>query len=539
MSYPRSKVVSVVGLVLLVGAAAWAMPGTDVLYVDDDAPPAGDGTSWETAYRFLSDALVVAGQGGISEIRVAQGTYNPDRSDANPDGTGDRYASFQLLNSLTLNGGYKGIGAGDPDARDIELYETILSGDLLGDDGPDFQNNAENSIHVVSGSFTTASAVLDGFTITAGNANGPNELDKWGAGIFNDHGWPRILRCTIIKHESTWWGSGIYNQEFAAWLEDCKFIDCSAINVVIGAHTGAYIRCTFTGSETGLECNHSGPLVKDCVFKDIVIEDAYQSPIYSVWASPQIINCVFVDNIKQGDGGAIKELNTFFSSVTNCLFINNYATGNGGAIYIDYGCPGPKVTNCTFYLNSAGGTGNVSYNGMGSPTFSNCELAWTAAPAIVDDGPDAQTTVRYSNISGGWKGKGTNNISADPLFVDPTNGDFRLQPGSPCIDAADNEAVPKGIGTDLDGEARFVDDPDTKDTGNGAPPIVDIGAYEFQVETLCPWDLDGNGSVGAADLLALLVAWGSNPGGPPDFDGDGSVGASDLLALLVNWGPCP
>ena len=56
---------------------------------------------------------------------------------------------------------------------------------------------------------------------------------------------------------------------------------------------------------------------------------------------------------------------------------------------------------------------------------------------------------------------------------------------------------------------------------------------------VCPWDLDGNGIVGASDLLALLVVWGTDPGGPPDFDGDGNVGASDLLELLANWGPCP
>ena len=55
----------------------------------------------------------------------------------------------------------------------------------------------------------------------------------------------------------------------------------------------------------------------------------------------------------------------------------------------------------------------------------------------------------------------------------------------------------------------------------------------------CPWDLDTNGSVGASDLLALLVSWGPCKGCPADFDGDGSVGATDLLALLVNWGPCP
>ena len=54
----------------------------------------------------------------------------------------------------------------------------------------------------------------------------------------------------------------------------------------------------------------------------------------------------------------------------------------------------------------------------------------------------------------------------------------------------------------------------------------------------CPWDLDRDLSVGILDLLALLAAWGTAPGGPPDFDGDGTVGILDLLILLANWGPC-
>jgi hypothetical protein len=54
----------------------------------------------------------------------------------------------------------------------------------------------------------------------------------------------------------------------------------------------------------------------------------------------------------------------------------------------------------------------------------------------------------------------------------------------------------------------------------------------------CPWDLNDDGVVGIGDLLALLAAWGTNPGGPPDFDGDGTVGIFDLLELLANWGAC-
>ncbi|MCH8153589.1 MAG: FG-GAP repeat protein, partial [Planctomycetes bacterium] len=62
-------------------------------------------------------------------------------------------------------------------------------------------------------------------------------------------------------------------------------------------------------------------------------------------------------------------------------------------------------------------------------------------------------------------------------------------------------------------------------------------AYLFDA-SVCPWDLDNNGAVGILDLLALLAAWGPNPGAPPDFDGDGIVGILDLLTLLANWGPC-
>ena len=87
--------------------------------------------------------------------------------------------------------------------------------------------------------------------------------------------------------------------------------------------------------------------------------------------------------------------------------------------------------------------------------------------------------------------------------------------------------------------------PQTDCNANGVLDIIDIinGTSEDangdgHPDECCTGDIDGDGTVGAADLLALLVAWGPNPLHPADFDGDGIVGASDLLILLANWGPC-
>jgi hypothetical protein len=167
--------------------------------------------------------------------------------------------------------------------------------------------------------------------------------------------------------------------------------------------------------------------------------------------------------------------------------------------------------------------------------MSNCVL-WHNSPDHFYPGYSA--AISYSNIEGGFPGIG--NIDADPLFVDPDNGDYHLAPGSPCIDAADNTAVPMDITTDLDGNPRFVDDPDTPETGNpGAPgPIVDMGAYEFQ-GTSCPWDLNGDGEVNVLDLIELVMSFGPCENCPADFNDDGIVNVLDLITLIMNFGPCP
>ena len=274
--------------------------------------------------------------------------------------------------------------------------------------------------------------------------------------------------------------------------------------------------------------------------------------MYNDGSSPTVTNCTFSGNRGGGywsPGAGMYNLNSS-PTVTNCTFSGNssgghHGSGPGGGMRND--SSSPTVTNCTFSGNSGGGMYN--YNENSNPTVTN-SILWGNTPGEIADVGGAVTTVTYSDVQGGFPGTG--NIDADPLFVDADgpddipgtdDDDLRLQPGSPCIDAADNTAPGLvGITEDLDGNPRFVEDPDTTDTGNGDPPIVDMGAYEFQVVSRCPADFDNSGDVGVKDLLVLLGAWGPCPPKgdcPADFDASGDVGVKDLLVLLGNWGPCP
>jgi len=126
------KTFVVMAVILLVFGCTIA--AGDVIYVDADASPGGDGTSWEDAYKYLQDALAVAG--GDDQIWVAEGTYKPDQGGRETPGDLDAFVvNSDQGNKVWLNEG-KGKfsdssqSLGSASSQDVELGDVDGEGDL-------------------------------------------------------------------------------------------------------------------------------------------------------------------------------------------------------------------------------------------------------------------------------------------------------------------------------------------------------------------------------------------------------------------------
>ena len=237
-----------------------------------------------------------------------------------------------------------------------------------------------------------------------------------------------------------------------------------------------------------------------CVFSGNVAFEG--GGVYSLESGPTLTNCTFSNNWGTDFGGGICSFGGS-PAVANGVFSANSAPQGGGMYNRENS---PVVINCTFIGNSSV-TGAGLFNDAASPTVANCILRDAAASEIHDEG-SAASVVTYSCLRGWYAGEG--NIDANPRFVDANGADnipgtadddLRLLLVSPCIDVGDNEAVPPGVITDHAGGPRFVDAPQTPNTGAGTPPLVDMGAYEFQPPLL--GDLDTDGDVDLYDFLLL------------------------------------
>ncbi|HPG73455.1 MAG TPA: hypothetical protein PLM49_04125, partial [Bacteroidales bacterium] len=189
------------------------------IYVKHDATGLNSGSSWENAFTLLQDALNVAVSG--DEIWVARGTYKPSYDYGL--GGDSRNRHFRMIEGVAIYGGFAGTETSVDERNDFGeggANETILSGDLNGDDivsgsgaTLSIDNNEENCYHVfrlssdISPALTQAS-ILDGFTITGGNANAETSPDTQGGGLMIESQSP-LLQNLVIKYNFAKGGGGI------------------------------------------------------------------------------------------------------------------------------------------------------------------------------------------------------------------------------------------------------------------------------------------------------------------------------------------
>jgi len=379
-----------------------------VIYVDDNATGANGGTSWANAYVYLQDALADANESERPvEIRVAQGTYTPDRG--NGYVRGDKQAKFLLKSGVTIKGGFAGVSASDPNAWDHQVYKTVLSGDLSGNDERLLSNFVENSDHVIWCIEGDASAVLDGFTITGGYAT-----DRIGGGLLNYKANPTVKRCVFFDNYASQ-GGGMANRYSSPMVSECTF------SGNLAPHGGGGMYNT----------DQSHPIVESCVFYDNWTTILGGGGMYSGESNPVVIHCLFIDNVAPFGGGMYNAAANPF--IGNCTFSNNRSNSWGGGMQNEAGSD-PTVTHCIIWDNIPDGI--------------------TTFGAF-----DAAANVTYSDIQRGHVGEG--NMNTDPLFANPNGDDYHLksQAGrwdpvsemwivddvtSPCIDAGDpNSPVAK------------------------------------------------------------------------------------------------
>jgi hypothetical protein len=488
------KTILILSLIILITSICGTAFAGQIIHVDVNASPDGNGPRWDDAYTSLQPALSAASNG--DEIWVAKGRYRPTTNT-------DRTISFVMKQGVGIYGGFAGTET-SRDQRNWGANQTILSGDI-GVQG----DNSDNSYHVVVG---VSGATLDGFIITGGVANGTRDgsspyLEDKGGGMYNYEASPTVTNCTFSGNSANYGGGVDTGESSILTIANCIFSGNSA-NYGGGVNTGEGSILT----------------IANCILSGNSASGGGGGMSYSgtqTYSYANVTNCIFINN--SADGPFIGRGGGMFSpgpegyahaDVTNCIFSGNWAFRDGGGIYNNGSL---VITNCTFSSNSANSYGGGISGRSGVSDISNCilyndtassggnEIALLCSPA-----GSPRADVNYSDIKGGQAGVyvdpcygpyyilnwGPGNIDKDPCFVDANGLDdaigtlddnLRLLSGSLCIDAGDNNSVPPdyadldGDGNtteqtslDLDGFDRFIDG-DRNDSN-----IVDMGAYEFR-----------------------------------------------------------
>jgi hypothetical protein len=410
---------------------------------------------------------------------------------------------------------------------------------LLGNDGPDFTNNADNSLHVVTASSCNEESMLDGLSISAGNANS-SPIDDSGGGLYAAQlgTGPTISRCTFLKNNAYDHGGGVFTQcnlrlsdctflgnrgagmcgsHAAPTLTNCTFVSNSGGGLILNdgssAGTARIIGCRFLSNTIVYSFSFCGGVLEmaDCTFENTggaasirisqgtlanCVFRANSRAMYTANSSLTAVNCVFVANRGEFTPGLYDEGSTL--SIANCTFVDNSAQRTNNTCLYLYNTTA-TIANTIIWGNRDGNgiseASQIMSNRSPIVTYS-CVQNWTGSLGGVGNHGLHPEFVRDPYDGGDGWGVGGND----------DYGDLRLMPDSPCIDSGDNTAVPADV-TDLDGDLntgerspfdfsggpRFVDDPRTVDVGVGDPPayplLVDVGAYEYDPQA--DYDQDG------------------------------------------------
>ena len=507
----------------------------EVLYVKPESDGAEDCTSWDDACE-LQDALETALYG--DQIWAASGIYTPTHRTDSEDPLS---ATFEMKSGVGIYGGFVG-SESELAERDWETNITVLSGDLEGNDITDPSGVITDTIniigsnvyHVVSSEGVTETAILDGFNITGGAADGEDPLlcyEKCGGGMYNVSSSPVLSNVIFRGNTAFRGGGGMYNEFSSPGLFNVTFSgnmsdnDGGGIYNLWSAPELSYV--TLSGnianlSGGGMDSHYSDPVLNNVIFDGNKAE--YGAGMRNLYGSQLLSNVNFRSNTADVNGGGIDNAhnslvmtNVAFDGnladyygggmdnynnlieLTNVTFSGNLAGMDGGGMFNWTSRP-VVMTGVTFSGNHADSRGGGMYN-ISSPIITNTILWGNTAEEgghQIYNSDSSFPSISYSDIQGGCETivgndcSGGGNIDVNPRVLrnpdpgtdgiwgtaDDDYGNLRLRPDSPAIDAGDNFAVPEIVNSDMDGNPRFTDILGIPDSGNGTPPIVDIGAYE-------------------------------------------------------------
>ncbi len=193
-------------------------------------------------------------------------------------------------------------------------------------------NNANHVVQCVSGE--DANTILEGFTITDGNANGSSGPYFNGGGMLNSGSSPTVTNCIFTVNTADY-GGGMYNSGSSPTVTDCNFIN----NIAMHSGGGMYSKddsnsivnnCTFIGNDAlGTAADNGG------------------GGMYNFYSNPTVTNCTFSSNSAPWEGGGMHNSNSS-PTMTNCMFSGNSST-SGGVMHNYYSSP--ILTNCEFLGN--------------------------------------------------------------------------------------------------------------------------------------------------------------------------------------------